>query len=63
MWRMGTRDISKCADCRCDLFAASEVVPRLETAIQFVRQVTGKHLFICWRCAGERYKARQVKVC
>ncbi len=55
------RDVSKCADCGCDLFVASELVPRLVTAIQFVRRMTGKNVFICWRCADERYKARQVR--
>ena len=63
MWHMGGPDVSKCADCGRDLLAASELVPRLVTAIQFVRQVTGKDVFICSRCANVRYKARQVRAC
>jgi hypothetical protein len=65
MWRMGMRDSSKCADCGCDLLAVAKnnPVPGFVAAIQFVRRVTGKHVFICWRCADERYKARQVRAC
>ena len=65
MWRMGGRDSSKCADCGCDLLACEKnnPVPGLVAAIQFVQRMTGKQVFICWRCAGERYKARQLKAC
>ena len=59
---MDMRDSSKCADCGRDLLtvANNTPVPGFVAAIQFVRRVTGKQVFICWRCAGERYKARQV---
>ena len=65
MWRMVVRDSSKCADCGRDLLAVAknDPVPGLIAAIQFVKRATGKHVFICWRCADERYKARQVRVC
>jgi hypothetical protein len=65
MWRIGMRDTSKRANCRCDLLvgAKNSSVPGFVTAIQFVRRMTGKQVFICWRCAGERYKARQVRAC
>jgi len=60
MRRMGVRDSSKCADCGCDLLAfANNPVPGFVAAIQFVRRMTGRQVFICWRCADERYKARQ----
>jgi hypothetical protein len=63
MWRMDVRDSNKCADCGCDLLACTNNnrVPGFVAAIQFVQHVTGKQVFICWRCAGERYKARQVR--
>ena len=63
MWRMGMCDSSKCADCGCDLLASANTnpVPGFVAAIQFVRRETGKQVFICWRCADERYKARQVR--
>jgi len=63
MWRMGARDSSKCADCGCDLLASAKnnPVPGFVAAIQFVRRATGRQVFICWHCAGERYKARQMK--
>jgi hypothetical protein len=63
MWRMGMRDSSKCADCGCDLLAVAKdnPVPAFVAALQFVRRMTGKNVFICWRCAAERYKARQKK--
>jgi hypothetical protein len=59
------RDVSKCADCGCDLLAGANnnPVPGFVAAIEFVRRVTGKQVFICWRCAGERYKARHMKAC
>ena len=62
---MGGRDLSKCADCGCDLLALANnnPVPGFVAAIQFVRRMTGKHVFICWRCADERYKARHMKAC
>ncbi len=65
MWRKGMRDSSKCADCGCDLLALAEnnPVPGFVAAIQFVRRMTDKHVFKCWRCADERYKARRVKAC
>jgi hypothetical protein len=65
MWRMGMRDSSKCADCGCDLLALADnhPVPGVVAAMQFVRRMTGKQVFICWRCAGARYKARQLKAC
>jgi hypothetical protein len=65
MWRMDMRDSSKCADCGCDLLTGANThpMPGFVVAIQFVRRMTGKNVFICWRCAGERYKARQVRVC
>ena len=64
MWRMGMRDSSKCADCGCDLLALADnhPVPGVVAAMQFVRRMTGKQVFICWRCADERYQARQMKV-
>jgi hypothetical protein len=38
MRRMGVRDSSKCADCRCDLLAvANNPVHGFVAAIQFVR--------------------------
>lgn len=60
---MGGRDSSKCAECGCDLLAVANnnPVPGVVAAIQFVRRVTGKQVFICWRCADNRFKARQVK--
>jgi hypothetical protein len=60
---MGVRDSSKCAHCGCDLlaFANNNPVPGFVSAIQFVRRMTGKQVFICWHCAAERYKARQVR--
>ncbi len=65
MWRMSMRDSSKCADCGRDLLTLAEnnPVPGFVAAIQFVRRMTGRQVFICWRCADERYKARQMKVC
>jgi hypothetical protein len=63
MWCMDMRDSSKCAGCGCDLLtvAHNHPVPGFVAAIQFVRRMNGKNVFICWRCAGERYKARQVR--
>ena len=56
------RDISRCAECGCDLLAfTNNPVPGFVAAIQFVQCATGKHVFICWRCADERYKARQMR--
>lgn len=65
MWRMDMRDTSKCADCGCDLLAVpkNNLVPGFVAAIQFVQRMTGKQMFICWRCADERHKARQLKTC
>ena len=65
MWRMDVRDSSTCADCGCDLLmvAHNSPVPGFIAAIQFVRRVIGRQVFICWRCARERYKARQLKIC
>jgi len=64
MWRMDMRESSKCADCGCDLLTvANNPVPGFMAAIQFVRCMIGKNVFICWRCAGERYKARQMRAC
>ena len=62
---MGMRDSSKCADCGGDLLACAKnnPVPGFVAAVQFVRRMTGKHVFICSRCADVRYKARQMKVC
>ena len=62
---MAVRDSSKCAGCGCDLLAGANnnPVPGFVAAIQFVRRMTGKHVFICWRCADVRYKARQMKAC
>ena len=62
---MGGRDLGKCADCGCDLlaFARNKPVSGFVAAIQFVQRATGKHVFICWRCADERHKARQVRAC
>ncbi len=63
MWRMGMRDSSTCAGCGGDLLAGANnnPVPGFVAAIQFVRRMTGKQVFICGRCAGERYKARHLK--
>ena len=65
MWRMDMRDSSTCADCGCDLLTVANThpVPGFVAAIQFVRRAIGKPVFKCWRCAGERYKARQVRAC
>ena len=65
MWRMDMRVSSKCADCRCDLLevAKTNPAPGFVAAIQYVRRSTGRHVFICWRCADERHKARQLKTC
>ena len=65
MRRMDVRDSSKCADCGRDLLALAEhnPVPGFVAAIQFVRRMTGRQVFICWRCADERYRARQMKAC
>ncbi len=62
---MGVRDSSKCADCGRDLlaFANNNPVRGFVAAIQFVRRMTGKNMFICWRCADERYKARHMRAC
>jgi hypothetical protein len=63
---MGMRDSSKCADCGRDLLAVAKnnPVPGFVAAIRFVvRRMTGKHVFICCRCADERYKARQMRAC
>lgn len=61
---MGTRESSKCAACGCDLLAVAKKSPvsGIVTAMQFVRRATGRQVFICWRCADERYQARQMKV-
>jgi hypothetical protein len=57
-------DSSKCAECGCDLLAvAHNPVPGFAAAMQFVQRMTGKQVFICWRCADERYKARQMRAC
>jgi hypothetical protein len=65
MWRMGMRDCSKCTECGCDLLALAKKnpVPGFVAAMQFGRRMTGRQVFICWRCADERYKARQVRAC
>jgi hypothetical protein len=65
MVRKVREDVSKCADCGCDLLVVAKhnPVPGFVAAIQFVRRMTGKHVFICWRCADERYKARQMRTC
>jgi hypothetical protein len=62
---MGMCDTSKCVDCGGDLLAVAkdDPVPGFVAAIQYVQRVTGKHVFICWQCADERYKARQMKTC
>jgi hypothetical protein len=59
------RESSRCADCGCDLLAVDKnnPAPGVVAAIQFVRRMTGRQVFICWRCADERYKARQVRAC
>jgi len=60
---MGMRDSSQCADCGCDLLTVAKhnPVPGFVVAMQFVRRATGRQVFICRRCADERYKARQLK--
>jgi len=62
---MDMRESSKCADCGCDLLAVARnnPVPGFVAAIQFVQRATGRRVFVCWRCAHERYKARQLKAC
>ncbi len=57
------RESSKCAGCGCDLLAFAKDCPvsSFVTALRYVRRVMGRQVFICWRCADERYKARQVK--
>jgi len=56
MWRMDERNRSKCAECGCDLLAGANKhpVPGFVAAIQFVRRVTGRNVFICSRCAVVR---------
>jgi hypothetical protein len=63
MWRMDVRNGSTCAECGCDLLAVAKhhPVPGFVAAMQFVRRVMGKQVFICWPCADERYRARQMK--
>jgi hypothetical protein len=65
MWRMDMRDSDKCAECGCELLAFTKhnPVPGFVAAIRFVRHAIGRPVFICCRCADERYKARQVKAC
>lgn len=60
---MDMRDSSQCADCGCDLLAVANnnPVPGFVAAMQFVRRMTGRQVFICWRCAAEQYKSRQMK--
>lgn len=62
---MGGRYSSKCANCGRDLLACANnnPVPGFVAAMLFVRRMTGKDVFLCWRCAGERYKARQMRAC
>ena len=57
--------VCKCVDCDCDLLAGAKNnrVSGFAAAIQFVQRVIGKQVFICWRCADVRYKARQVRAC
>lgn len=65
MRRMDMRDSGKCAECGCDLlaFAKHNPVPGFVAAMQFVWCAMGRPVFICWCCAEERYKARQVRAC
>jgi hypothetical protein len=65
MWHMDMGDSSKCTDCGCDLLTVSHNHPVLGfvAAMQFVRRADGTPVFICWRFAGKRYKARQMKAC
>ena len=65
MWRIDMCDRSRCADCGRDLLAVAKEnpLPGFVAAIQFVKCATGKHVFICWHCADERYKTRQGKAC
>jgi hypothetical protein len=65
MWHTDVRDSSKCVECGCDLPAVAKHNPVLGVvaAIQFVQRAMGRHVFICGRCAEERYQARQLKTC
>ena len=65
MRRMGMRNSDKCAECGCDLVAGAKdnPVPGFVAAMQFVRRAIGRQVFICWRCADNRFKARQMKAC
>lgn len=46
-------DLRKCADCRS----------RLAGDIQIVQRASGKHVFVCGRCAVERYGLGQDSGC
>jgi hypothetical protein len=65
MWRMVVPNSSTCAACGCDIlaFAKHNPEPGFVAAMQFVWREIGRNVFICWRCADERYKARQVRAC
>ena len=58
-------DVNKCADCGCNLLVPANDCPMLGFAegILVVRRATGKHVFICGRCADERYEAGQITGC
>jgi hypothetical protein len=58
-------DLSRCAGRGCDLLASAKhrSVPGFIAAIYYVRRALGGRVFLCWRCAGQRYWARQAKAC
>ena len=57
-------DSSTCADSECDLLAvANNLMSDFVASIQCVRRMTGKNVFICWRCAEEWYQARHMRAC
>jgi hypothetical protein len=59
------RNSSKCTECECDVLACAKnnPAPGFVATIQFMLHATGSNVFLCWRCADERYKKRQVQAC
>ena len=54
------QDSSRCAGCGCELLAGAQEYPAsgVVAAMQFVQRALGRQVFICRRCAAERYEAR-----